>query len=99
MESITIKDDFIKLGQALKLAGLAGSGVDAKFMIEEIGVDAVMIGRAAMSNPYLFTQINHFFETGQELPDLPFTKKLDIAEDHLTRLVSLKGEMIAVRKY
>ena len=34
MESITIKDDFIKLGQALKLAGLAGSGVDAKFMIE-----------------------------------------------------------------
>lgn len=72
---------------------------DAKFMIEEIGVDAVMIGRAAMSNPYLFTQINHFFETGQELPDLPFTKKLDIAEDHLTRLVSLKGEMIAVREF
>ena len=35
MESITIKDDFIKLGQALKLAGLAGSGVDAKFMIED----------------------------------------------------------------
>ena len=35
MEEITIKDDFIKLGQALKLAGLAGSGVDAKFMIED----------------------------------------------------------------
>ena len=35
MESITIKDDFIKLGQALKLAGLAGSGVDAKFMSED----------------------------------------------------------------
>lgn len=28
---ITIKDDFIKLGQALKLAGLVDSGVDAKF--------------------------------------------------------------------
>lgn len=35
MEEIFIKDDFIKLGQALKLAGLAGSGVDAKFMIED----------------------------------------------------------------
>ena len=35
MEEITIKDDFIKLGQALKLAGLAGSGVDAKVMIED----------------------------------------------------------------
>ena len=30
---ITIKDDFIKLGQALKLAGLVDSGVDAKFVI------------------------------------------------------------------
>lgn len=35
METITIKDDFIKLGQALKLAGIAPSGVDAKFMIED----------------------------------------------------------------
>lgn len=35
MEEITIKDEFIKLGQALKLAGFAGSGVDAKFMIED----------------------------------------------------------------
>lgn len=35
MEQIEIKDDFIKLGQALKLAGIAESGVDAKIMIEE----------------------------------------------------------------
>ena len=68
-------------------------------MIEELGVDAVMVGRAAMNNPYIFTQINHFFETGEELPELPFDKKLDIAEDHLKRLVDLKGEMIAVREF
>ncbi len=35
MEKICIKDEYIKLGQALKLAGFAGSGVDAKFMIED----------------------------------------------------------------
>lgn len=35
MEEIVIKDEYIKLGQALKLAGFAGSGVDAKFMIED----------------------------------------------------------------
>lgn len=35
MEKITIKDDFIKLGQALKLAGLVESGVDAKFVIQD----------------------------------------------------------------
>lgn len=33
MDTIVIKDDFIKLGQALKLAGIAESGIDAKLMI------------------------------------------------------------------
>lgn len=33
MEKLLIKDDFIKLGQALKLCGIAQSGVDAKMMI------------------------------------------------------------------
>ncbi len=32
---VTIKDEFIKLGQALKLAGLAGSGIEARIMIED----------------------------------------------------------------
>lgn len=35
MDQIEIKDEFIKLGQALKLAGIAESGADAKIMIEE----------------------------------------------------------------
>jgi ribosome-associated protein len=35
MEFITIKDEFIKLGQALKLAGLVESGVDAKFVVQD----------------------------------------------------------------
>lgn len=35
MEIIYLKDDFIKLGQALKLSGLAESGVDAKFAIQD----------------------------------------------------------------
>ena len=35
MISVIIKDDYIKLGQALKLAGLVGSGVDAKMVIQD----------------------------------------------------------------
>ena len=35
MEIINIRDDFIKLGQALKLAGLVESGVDAKYVIQD----------------------------------------------------------------
>ena len=34
-ETIPIQDEFIKLGQALKLAGLVGSGVEAKIVITE----------------------------------------------------------------
>jgi len=35
MIEITIKDEFIKLGQALKLAGLVDTGVDAKMVIQD----------------------------------------------------------------
>lgn len=35
MEKITIRDEFIKLGQALKLAGLVDSGVEAKIVIQD----------------------------------------------------------------
>ena len=35
MEEIFIKDDFIKLGQALKLAGFVDSGVEAKIVIQD----------------------------------------------------------------
>lgn len=35
MQKIVIKDDYIKLGQALKLAGLVGSGVEAKILIQD----------------------------------------------------------------
>lgn len=35
MQEIKIKDEFIKLGQALKLAGLVGSGVEAKILIQD----------------------------------------------------------------
>lgn len=35
METVTIRDEFIKLGQALKLAGAVMSGVDAKFVVQE----------------------------------------------------------------
>ena len=34
MEIITIKDEFIKLGQALKLSGLGDSGIEAKIMVQ-----------------------------------------------------------------
>lgn len=72
---------------------------DARQRIEEVGADAVMVGRTAMGNPYIFHQINHYLETGDILPDLTFAEKLTVAHEHLNRLANLKGEMIAVREF
>ena len=92
------------MAQALtKIPFIANSDIrsvqDAKQRIEEVGADAVMVGRAAMGNPYLFNQINHYFETGEVLPDLTFEDKMTIAYEHLKRLIDLKGERIAVREF
>ena len=59
-----------KVAKAITKIPFIGNGdvrsvQDAKTMIDDIGADAVMVGRAAMNNPYIFTQINHYFETGQ----------------------------------
>lgn len=35
MQEITIRDEYIKLGQALKLAGLVGSGTEAKMLVQD----------------------------------------------------------------
>ena len=51
MEIIYIKDEYIKLGQAMKLAGMVGSGVDAKFVIQD-GLVAVN-GVTAVSYTHL----------------------------------------------
>ena len=72
---------------------------DARQRIEEVGADAVMVGRTAMGNPYIFNQIKHYLETGEVLPDLSFEDKLEVAFDHLNRLTNLKGESIAVREF
>lgn len=35
MEEITIKDEYIKLGQAMKLSGMVSSGIEAKVLVQD----------------------------------------------------------------
>lgn len=42
-------------------------GTSAKYVLEHTGCDALMIGRAAMSNPHVFTEISHFLRTGEKI--------------------------------
>lgn len=72
---------------------------DAKRMLDEVGVDGVMIGRAALGNPWMIYQTKHYLETGELLPEPTPREKIATAKIHLQRLVDLKGEMIAAREF
>lgn len=71
---------------------------DAKRMLDTIGVDGVMIGRAALGNPWMLYRTVHYLETGELLPDPSFREKIDVCMLHLDRLINLKGEKVAVRE-
>ncbi|MEC1180245.1 tRNA dihydrouridine synthase DusB [Metasolibacillus meyeri] len=71
---------------------------DAKRMLETTGVDAVMIGRAALGNPWMIYRTVQYLATG-ELKDEPsIREKIDVCLLHFERLMQLKGEKIAVRE-
>ncbi|MHC5228873.1 tRNA dihydrouridine synthase DusB [Enterococcus sp. LJL99] len=72
---------------------------DAKRMLEYVGADGVMIGRAALGNPWMIKRTKHYLETGELLPEPTAPEKIEIAKLHLQRLVDLKGESIAAREF
>ncbi len=71
---------------------------DAKRMIDETGVDAVMIGRAAAGNPWIFSRTVHFLETGELLPEPTFEERAEIILRHAKSLAEYKGEYIGIRE-
>lgn len=72
---------------------------DAKRMLEEVGADGVMIGRAALGNPWMIHQTQQYLETGVLMPEPTAREKIETAKLHLKRLVDLKGEKIAAREF
>ncbi|PYF04663.1 tRNA dihydrouridine synthase DusB [Ureibacillus chungkukjangi] len=71
---------------------------DAKRMLDETGVDAVMIGRAALGNPWMIYQTVEYLETGVLKPEPSVAEKMDVCLLHFERLMQLKGEGVAVRE-
>ncbi|ART74634.1 tRNA dihydrouridine synthase DusB [Sutcliffiella horikoshii] len=71
---------------------------DAKRMLEETGVDGVMIGRAALGNPWMIYSTVQYLETGKLVGEPSVREKMDVCKLHLDRLIDLKGENTAVRE-
>ena len=68
----------------------------AKKMLDETGVDAVMIGRAAQGNPWMIYRTVHYLETGELLDEPDLKEKIDVLTLHMDRLIDLKGEKTAL---
>ncbi|GAA6236739.1 tRNA dihydrouridine synthase DusB [Apilactobacillus micheneri] len=71
----------------------------AKEMLDYVGCDAVMIGRAAEGNPFMLKQTAHYLETGEMLPDPSVEETIKTAKEHLHRLVGIKGDFIGPREF
>ena len=70
----------------------------AKKMLEETGVDGIMIGRAARGNPWIFGQIKEYLETGRlpEKPDLEAVREMMLR--HARMQMVCKGEYTGIRE-
>ncbi|MDX9907828.1 MAG: tRNA dihydrouridine synthase DusB [Mariniphaga sp.] len=71
-------------------------GPSAKRMIEIMGVDGIMIGRASIGNPWIFREIKHFLATGQTA-DLPSVNdRVALVSRHLTNSLAWHGSKTAL---
>lgn len=71
---------------------------DAKRMLEHTGCDAVMIGRGAQGNPWIFKRTVHYLETGELLKEPTFEERKEIIIKHAKMLMAFKGEYVGIRE-
>ncbi len=73
------------------------SPLDAKRMLKETGCDAIMIGRAAMGNPWIIKRTVDYLEKGVLDEEPTFNQKIDMCLTHAKELCKLEGEVNGIR--
>lgn len=71
---------------------------DAIKIKNDTNCDAIMIGRGAQGNPWIFERINHYLKTGEILPPPTTDEKIGVAIDHMKLAIEEHGEYVAVRE-
>lgn len=89
-----------KVKESVNIPVIGNGDIDspqkAKEMMDFSGVDGVMIGRAAMGNPWIFRQVNTYLQTGELIAPPSNEEKVDTAIEHLNLLRVTKNERTAV---
>ena len=94
--------EIAKVKQAVKIPVIANGDVRDEESLEAIinvtGADGVMIGRAAMGNPWIFKRLNHYLTTGEKLNPPTLEERITVIKRHLDLLLRFKGEYIGIRE-
>ena len=76
--------------------GDVNSAQKAKEMFDRYGVDGIMVGRASFGHPWIFTEIRHLLDTGEELPPMSVKDRVTLAKRHFQLSLDLKGPVTGV---
>jgi tRNA-dihydrouridine synthase B len=86
---------------AVSIPVVANGDIDspekARFVLEQTGADAVMIGRAAQGRPWIFREIDHFLRTGTHLPAPSIEEVRKLMAHHLLDHYEFYGETVGLR--
>lgn len=78
------------------------SAVGAKECFDRYGVDAIMIGRGSIGRPWIFREVKHYLETGEELPAESFEWYLNVLREEALNSVARLDErrgIIHIRRH
>ena len=103
MYSGSVDYEIIKAVKAAVGIPVIGNGdvVDAQsaaVMLEKTNCDAVMIGRGALGNPWVFQQINAYLNDCTVVPLPTLTEKMTVMLQHIKKIIEYKGEYTAMRE-
>jgi len=60
------------------------------------GIDGIMVGRAAIGNPWIFNEIKHFMKTGEHVAQPTMNDRIEAAKNHLIWSMDWKGEHLGI---
>ena len=70
----------------------------AAIMLEKTNADAIMIGRGALGNPWLFSRINAYLGECRVIPGPSTVEKMNVMLKHIQKIIEYKGEYTAMRE-
>ncbi len=70
----------------------------ATIMLEKTNCDAIMIGRGALGNPWIFRKINAYLSECRVLPEVGINEKMVVMLKHIQKIIEYKGEYTAMRE-